>query len=64
MCNMILPDDGIENEKFLVLKSMVPPSVSKVDKATILGDTIEYLKELEGRVGELESCIDLAISLG
>lgn len=54
-----LPDEGIENEKFLVLKSMIP-STTKVDKATILGYTIEYLKELEGRVGELESCIDLA----
>ncbi|KAI8545123.1 hypothetical protein RHMOL_Rhmol07G0018200 [Rhododendron molle] len=54
-----LPDEGIENEKFLVLKSMIP-STTMVDKATILGDTIEYLKELEGRVGELESCIDLA----
>ncbi|XP_058223630.1 transcription factor EGL1-like [Rhododendron vialii] len=54
-----LSDEGIENEKFLVLKSMIP-ATTKVDKATILGDTIEYLKELEGRVGELESCIDLA----
>ncbi|XP_057499892.1 transcription factor EGL1-like [Actinidia eriantha] len=53
------PDKRMENEKFLVLKSMVP-SINKVDKASILGDTIEYLKELEGRVEELESCIDLA----
>nr|QWW25997.1 bHLH5 [Actinidia chinensis] len=53
------PDKRMEDEKFLVLKSMVP-SINMVDKASILGDTIEYLKELEGRVEELESCIDLA----
>ncbi|XP_058082223.1 transcription factor GLABRA 3-like isoform X2 [Magnolia sinica] len=43
------------NEKFLVLRSLIP-SISKVDKASILGDTIEYLKELERRVEELEGC--------
>ncbi|PKA48251.1 Transcription factor EGL1 [Apostasia shenzhenica] len=41
------------NEKFLILRSLVP-SISKVDKASILADTIEYLKELERRVEELE----------
>ncbi|XP_038982750.1 transcription factor GLABRA 3-like isoform X2 [Phoenix dactylifera] len=46
------------NEKFLVLRSLVP-FVSKVDKASILGGTIEYLKELERRVEELESCREL-----
>ncbi|XP_059634179.1 transcription factor EGL1-like isoform X2 [Cornus florida] len=54
-----LPEKITEDEKFLVLKSMVP-SISKIDKASILGDTIEYLKELEARVGELESCVGLA----
>ncbi|KAG0486216.1 hypothetical protein HPP92_008311 [Vanilla planifolia] len=43
------------NEKFVILRSLVP-SISKVDKASILADTIEYLKELERRVEELESC--------
>lgn len=42
-------------ERFLVLQSLVP-SIGKVDKVSILDDTIEYLKELEKRVEELESC--------
>eukprot|EP00262_Sarcandra_glabra_P006149 TRINITY_DN18273_c0_g1_i1.p1 TRINITY_DN18273_c0_g1~~TRINITY_DN18273_c0_g1_i1.p1 ORF type:complete len:671 (-),score=128.26 TRINITY_DN18273_c0_g1_i1:478-2490(-) len=41
------------NEKFLVLRSLVP-SISKVDKVSILGDTIAYVKQLERRVEELE----------
>ncbi|VAI11807.1 unnamed protein product [Triticum turgidum subsp. durum] len=42
------------NEMFLVLKSLVP-SINKMDKASILAETITYLKELEQRVEELES---------
>ncbi|KAK6935394.1 Myc-type, basic helix-loop-helix (bHLH) domain [Dillenia turbinata] len=42
------------DERFLELKSLVP-SVGKVDKVSILDDTIKYLKELERRVQELES---------
>uniref|UniRef100_A0A0E0KTS1 BHLH domain-containing protein n=1 Tax=Oryza punctata TaxID=4537 RepID=A0A0E0KTS1_ORYPU len=42
------------NEMFLILKSVVP-SIHKVDKASILAETIAYLKELEKRVEELES---------
>ncbi|XP_025878345.1 anthocyanin regulatory R-S protein [Oryza sativa Japonica Group] len=42
------------NEMFLILKSLVP-SIDKVDKASILSETIAYLKELERRVQELES---------
>lgn len=45
-----------ENEKFMVLRSMVP-YISEVDKASILNDTITYLKKLEARVEELESCM-------
>nr|QTO65822.1 GLABRA3-like protein [Aristolochia lindneri] len=47
------------NEKFLVLQSLIP-SISKIDKASILGDTIEYLRELERRVEELEACKESA----
>lgn len=49
------------NEKFLILGSLVP-SISKVDQTSILGDTIEYLKELEQRVEELEACKESAES--
>ncbi|PAN39531.1 hypothetical protein PAHAL_7G249800 [Panicum hallii] len=42
------------NEMFLVLKSLVP-SIYKVNKASILAETIAYLKELQRRVHELES---------
>ncbi|XP_062183702.1 anthocyanin regulatory R-S protein-like isoform X2 [Phragmites australis] len=42
------------NEMFLILKSLVP-SIHKVDKVSILEETIAYLKELEQRVQELES---------
>nr|WIE96204.1 basic helix-loop-helix transcription factor [Loropetalum chinense var. rubrum] len=46
------------NERFVVLGSLVP-SKSKADKVSILDDTIEYVKELERRVEELESCREL-----
>lgn len=36
----------------------------QIDKASILNDTILYLKELEARVEELESCMDLTDSEG
>ncbi|KAL5572854.1 hypothetical protein UlMin_022451 [Ulmus minor] len=46
-----------ENENCLALKSMVP-SIQEIDKASTLNNTIKYLKKLEERVEELESCID------
>ncbi|XP_075484243.1 transcription factor GLABRA 3-like [Primulina tabacum] len=42
------------NERFIILGSLVP-SGGKVDKVSILDHTIEYLKELERKVEELES---------
>ncbi|KAF3778941.1 Transcription factor GLABRA 3 [Nymphaea thermarum] len=49
------------NEQFIVLRSFVP-SINKflqLDKASLLGDTIEYLKELERKVEELETFKEL-----
>ncbi|KAI4303368.1 hypothetical protein MLD38_039009 [Melastoma candidum] len=48
-----------EQDKFSVLRSMIP-SIEKIDKASILDDTIVYLKELEARVEALESCMESA----
>ncbi|XP_047981231.1 transcription factor BHLH42 isoform X2 [Salvia hispanica] len=42
------------NERFVVLRSMVP-FVTKMDKASILADTIEYLKQLKRRIQQLEA---------
>ncbi|KAF3793573.1 Transcription factor [Nymphaea thermarum] len=60
-CNHVLSEErGREKlkEQFLVLRSLVPSS-SKLDKASLLGDTIDYLKQLEARVEELESYKEL-----
>ncbi|ANM71157.1 Helix-loop-helix DNA-binding domain superfamily [Arabidopsis thaliana x Arabidopsis arenosa] len=43
------------NERFMTLRKIIP-SINKIDKVSILDDTIEYLQELERRVQELESC--------
>ncbi|XP_008790988.1 basic helix-loop-helix protein A isoform X2 [Phoenix dactylifera] len=42
------------NERFIILRSLVP-FVTKMDKASILGDTIEYVKQLRRRIQDLES---------
>ncbi|KAF8388051.1 hypothetical protein HHK36_026717 [Tetracentron sinense] len=42
------------NERFIILRSLVP-FVTKMDKASILGDTIEYVKQLRRRILDLET---------
>ncbi|XP_055821548.1 transcription factor EGL1 isoform X2 [Solanum dulcamara] len=42
------------NERFMHLASMLP-ACSKVDKISLLDETIEYMKKLERRVQELEA---------
>lgn len=56
-----LSDERRESENYQVLKSIVP-SKDKVDNISILNDTIKYMKELEAKVEELESCMDIADS--
>ncbi|MED6213707.1 hypothetical protein PIB30_095912, partial [Stylosanthes scabra] len=42
------------NERFIILRSLVP-FVTKMDKASILGDTIEYVKQLRRKIQDLET---------
>nr|BAE20058.1 bHLH transcription factor [Lilium hybrid division I] len=42
------------NERFIILRSLVP-FVTKMDKASILGDTIEYVNQLRRRIQDLEA---------
>ncbi|KAI4340221.1 hypothetical protein MLD38_025081 [Melastoma candidum] len=42
------------NERFIILRSLVP-FVTKMDKASILGDTIEYVKQLREKIQDLEA---------
>ncbi|XP_023006530.1 transcription factor EGL1-like isoform X2 [Cucurbita maxima] len=53
----VVHDKLRENEKFMALKSMLP-SLNEINKVSILNDTIKYLKMLEARVQELETCMD------
>ncbi|XP_020597890.1 transcription factor MYC4-like [Phalaenopsis equestris] len=41
------------NSRFYALRSVVP-NVSKMDKASLLADAVSYIKELRGKVEELE----------
>ncbi|KAJ7219686.1 hypothetical protein O6H91_19G034700 [Diphasiastrum complanatum] len=43
------------NEKFTALRSMIPKSLKK-DKASIVGDTINYIIELEKTLKDLQAC--------
>eukprot|EP00249_Psilotum_nudum_P019128 c27111_g1_i5 orf=607-2628(-) len=42
------------NDRLLMLRSVVP-KISKMDRASILGDAIEYLKELLQRINDLHN---------
>ncbi|PIN25844.1 hypothetical protein CDL12_01396 [Handroanthus impetiginosus] len=42
------------NERFIILRSLVP-FVTKMDKVSILGDTIEYVKQLRKKIQDLEA---------
>nr|WDQ29613.1 transcription factor MYC4 [Santalum album] len=42
------------NERFITLRSLVP-FVTKMDKASILGDAIEYVKQLRRKIQDLEA---------
>ncbi|KAK1426699.1 hypothetical protein QVD17_15378 [Tagetes erecta] len=42
------------NERFIMLRTLVP-LVTKMDKASILDDTIEYVKQLRRKIYDLES---------
>ncbi|GMH23472.1 hypothetical protein Nepgr_025315 [Nepenthes gracilis] len=42
------------NDRLLILRSVVP-NISKMDRASILGDAIEYLKELRQKINDLHN---------
>ncbi|KAL9329851.1 hypothetical protein ACSQ67_004854 [Phaseolus vulgaris] len=42
------------NDRLYMLRSVVP-NISKMDRASILGDAVEYLKELLQRIGDLHN---------
>lgn len=49
------------NDKLYALRSVVP-SLSKMDKASILGDAIEYLKKLLQQINDLKDELEINTS--
>nr|XP_010910582.1 transcription factor MYC3 [Elaeis guineensis] len=47
------------NQRFYALRSVVP-NVSRMDKASLLADAVDYIKELRARIEELEDEIKTA----
>ncbi|KAL9238019.1 hypothetical protein vseg_012500 [Gypsophila vaccaria] len=45
------------NDRLAMLRSVVP-KISKMDRTSILGDTIDYMKELLGRINNLQEEVD------
>ncbi|PKI33098.1 hypothetical protein CRG98_046511 [Punica granatum] len=41
------------SQRFIALSAVIP-SLKKMDKATVLGDTVKYIKQLKGRLEKLE----------
>uniref|UniRef100_A0A2P2IKI5 Basic helix-loop-helix regulatory family protein n=1 Tax=Rhizophora mucronata TaxID=61149 RepID=A0A2P2IKI5_RHIMU len=56
---MYISDRQEENEKFCILRSKIP-CIREIDQASILSVTIKYVKMLEERIEELESCMGSA----
>uniref|UniRef100_A0A803MUX3 BHLH domain-containing protein n=2 Tax=Chenopodium quinoa TaxID=63459 RepID=A0A803MUX3_CHEQI len=46
------------NDRLSMLRSVVP-KISKMDRTSILGDTIDYMKELLERINKLQEEIDV-----
>ncbi|KAK9740478.1 hypothetical protein RND81_03G038600 [Saponaria officinalis] len=49
------------NDRLAMLRSVVP-KISKMDRTSILGDTIDYMKELLGRINNLQEEVDSVTS--